>query len=692
MNFSSLTYRNIRYYARYYRLMAAAVMITVAVITGSMLVGDSVRTTLAKRVAERLGDAETIIFSYNSFISDEIMTAPLLRSSAQGILLVNGFISHQGKLIPVYVFGDDHIEVQPGMMKINKALAGELGSDYFGHKHGSDALALRLPATGLVPSGSLFVTENYTTALRLAVSGVVEANEGGNLSLKNEQTIPFNVFVNRAELAENLEVKGKINLILSSKSITEDEFAEAWEYRFSGLKALQHADFTELTSDRVFLQQDVVQAISADNQAPNRLFSYLANNMQAADSCIPYSFITATDRYKSEVLQNDEIILSDYSAGRLNVAAGDKVSVSYYKSKDLKTLIEDSLTLKVKRIVPLQEILADSTLSAHFPGLSDVEKCTDWDSDLPVNMDLITDEDERYWELYRNAPKAIVAYNALAPDWSNTSGTATAVRIANARPELSALRPEMFGIQLISPRASSMFAAQNGVDFAGLFLSLGFFIIIAAMLLMKAPVSEMLFQRQNEINVLQSIGYSRKRIIRILWHESYPVVLASSIAGVLLGLLYTGLIMWLFGNVWKGATHTDGFTVYPSIPSIATGLVAGIALSLCFLRITIARSNPDRWSRNIAKSLNMAKSQYIAKSRHIRKSRHIPKSPNKEKINFSNPARVSTRVLTIAIPISALAVATIAASWLWLSSVVLFVVSGVLILGTSALWGYYAIC
>jgi putative ABC transport system permease protein len=260
--------------------MAAAVITAVAVITGSLLVGDSVRTTLAKRVAERLGDAETIIFSYNSFISDEIMATPLLHSSAQGVLLVNGFISYQGKLIPVFVFGTDYIDVQPGMMKINRALAKELGNT---HATKTEALALRLPATGLVPSGSLFVTENYTTALRLAVAGVVEVNEGGNLSLKNEQTIPFNVFVNRKELSEMLEVEGKINIILSSKSITDEEFAEAWEYRFSGLKTLQHADFTELTSDRVFLQEDVVKTINANNQAPNRLFSYLANSIKTTD-------------------------------------------------------------------------------------------------------------------------------------------------------------------------------------------------------------------------------------------------------------------------------------------------------------------------------------------------------------------------------------------------------------------------
>ena len=61
MNIRWLLHRNIRYFARYYRLVAMAVVITVAVIVGSLVVGDSVRMTLVRRVTERLGNTETII-------------------------------------------------------------------------------------------------------------------------------------------------------------------------------------------------------------------------------------------------------------------------------------------------------------------------------------------------------------------------------------------------------------------------------------------------------------------------------------------------------------------------------------------------------------------------------------------------------------------------------------------------------
>ena len=103
MNIRWLLHRNIRYFARYYRLVAMAVVITVAVIVGSLVVGDSVRMTLVRRVTERLGNTETIIFSRSSFISDSILSVSLLGESARGVLLTDGFISRNGKLVPVFV-------------------------------------------------------------------------------------------------------------------------------------------------------------------------------------------------------------------------------------------------------------------------------------------------------------------------------------------------------------------------------------------------------------------------------------------------------------------------------------------------------------------------------------------------------------------------------------------------------------
>jgi len=640
-----MIFRSVRYHARYYRLIAIAVAIMTAIITGSMVTGDSVRSTLIKRVNERLGTTESIVFSQNSFISDKILETTLfMGGTARGVLLTNGFMSQNGKLIPVFVWGADDMGIEKGEVKVNPSLAKEIFL--------ADYIVLRLPATGLVPSGSLFVTDNYTTSLRLKYDGIVAAKDGGNISLKNEQTLPFNVFVNRDELSEILEINGKINLILSATKINPADFDAAWSYEYSGLKCRVDKYFTEISSDRIFLQEEVTDLIISNNKECNRLFSYMANAIENSHASVPYSFVTAADKYRDTPLRNDEMILSDYTARRLNAKIGDSVRITFFTSKDLKVLTTDTIALHVKEIVPLAELLADTTLSADFPGLSDVERCTDWDSDLPINMDLITDEDERYWELYRSTPKAIIPYPVVAGDWGNAYGNATAVRVSNGHPDLSGLKPGMFGIQLVNPRESSLFAARNGVDFSGLFLALGCFIIIAAAMLMLVPVSEMLYRRKDEIATLQTLGYRRRRITKILWMESFPVVLTAAVAGIAAGLLYTMLVMWLLGNVWKGATHTDGFSIYPAARTVITGFVAGIATSLILLRISIVRN--------------------------------LKRQPVKIKAKtFINP--LLRLIATI------IALAAIFVNLFFVRSVALFVIIGIVIIGAGALWGDFAL-
>lgn len=648
MQASKLYKRNVFYFRRYYKLMAAATAATVAVIAGSLLVGDSVRYTLAKRVGERLGNTETVVFSRSSFIESGMLQDSAF-GNARGVLLSNGFVPVSGRLIPVMVWGVDDMDIPSGGAKVNTALSRELPTA------GGD-IVLRLPAAGLTPPGSLFVTSRYTTSMRLSPMGVVGPEDGGNLSLKNEQIIPFNIFVNRAALAEAMAVEGKVNLIMSDRRITADDLSRAWSCAMSGVKVARRGGGVEVTSDRIFLQDEAVRAVCRRNVSANRLFSYMVNSIELGGQHIPYSFVTAAERYGGVALQKDEVILSDYAAARLGAKINDFVRLACYTSQDFKTLSTDTVRLRVRQIVPLSVFCADSTLSADFPGLSDVESCTDWDSDLPINMQLVTKEDERYWDLYRTTPKAVVAYEAVAGSWSNSYGSATAIRVDSAQVDLSDLCAGMFGIQLIYPREAGLYAAANGVDFSSLFLSLGFFVIVSAMLLMLVPLSEMLHRRRGEAALLKAMGYPKKRIVRLLWIEVAPVTLMASIAGAALGLLYTSVAMWLLGNVWRGATHTGGFTVVPDAGAIGAGLVAGVSISLLLARAAIRRSLREEPKRSVAAEKFRAK-----------------------------------KLLWLALLSSLLAIFATLAGVAVVQSAALLVVAGVVLLSAATFWGCYLV-
>ena len=678
MNSNKLIKGNRTYFTRYYKLVAFAVIITTAVITGSLVIGDSVRSTLVNRVNDRLGSTETVIFSMQSFMDSSFVHHPVFEGHTRAMIVSDGFISQSGRLIPVMVWGVNDMSVSRGKALINASLAKELNISRTQPSILPDDIVLRLPATGMAPSGSLFVTDNYTTSMRLAFDGIVGVKQHGNLSLKNEQTLPLNIFVNRDELAEVIETEGKINLMLSDRMISQEDLDKAWTPAISGLKTEIKDGFTEIISDRIFIQKDVVQTISHHYQHLNRLFSYLVNSIETAEHTIPYSFVTAMDQYRNYTLLPDEIILSDYTARRLGVKEKDPLTLTFYTSQNLKTLSTDTIKLTVSRIVPIRELAEDSGLSADFPGLANAERCTDWNADLPIDMTLITDEDENYWEIWKSTPKAIIPYCAVAEKWGNSFGSATALRIkAPSIPseggeietfyaDTTIILPPfggdgggfwgMVGMQLSHPRATAFQAARNGVDFSSLFLSLGFFIILSAVLLMLVPLSEMLQQRKDETTLMYSLGYTSKRIIKLYWLESVPVVLGSSVAGVAFGLIYTWFVLFLLGTVWKGATHTEGFMVYPHIQTILIGLLTGILLSVCLLRIALVRSLKSTVRHKIQQQLSVH------------------------------------RKLIPAVLVSLIGILTVLINSAVIQSAVLFVLVGISFLGATALWGDYMIC
>lgn len=347
----SLIAQSRKYYRRFYRLVSCAVILMTAVLTGSLLLGDSVRGTLVQRVAERLGSTETIITTGTGFMSDGLMQQPLLKE-AQGYLLMDGFVSIDNKLLPVYVWGTDADLLSPSEVIINEPLRAKLG--------GMEDIVLHLPSHNLVPSGSLFVTKSYATQMRVHVAGVKSIDEGGNLLLKNEQTLPLNIFVSRQELAEKMELQGKINLILSNNTISEEQLNACWTPELSGI----HLTDSALTTDGIFIPNEIVEKGKG-----GLYFSYLVNDLVNGCDTIPYSFVTAVSEWQGEPLDGQDMILSDYAAKRLHVSEGDSVDMSYYVAKDLKNLETQGQKFRVKRIVPLTDFIRDSLLIAEFPGL-----------------------------------------------------------------------------------------------------------------------------------------------------------------------------------------------------------------------------------------------------------------------------------------------------------------------------------
>ncbi len=569
------------YYIRFYRLVAVAIAVMTAVLTGSLVLGDSVRGSLMERVSERLGNSETIIQTGTGFLSDSILNNEIL-SDAKGYLLSEGFISSEGKMIPVMVWGTDNDSLNYDEATLNPQLSTLISNP---SPLTPNPIILHLPSNNLVGSSSLFISQSHATQLRLTVKGIKSAQDGGNILLHNEQVRPLNVFINRQQLAEALGVKGKVNVILSPNNITSDTFYGVWRPEDSGL---QFNSDSIVGIDRVFLPHSVVETLNPST----RYLAYFVNSL----GTIPYSFVTATDR-----LKGDETILTDYAARHMNAHVGDSVTMEYYVSQGgLKKLLTRSHRFRVSGIVPISEFKKQADMiTADFPGLSGVKRCTDWNSDLPIDMSRITKADEDYWTAYRQTPQALVSLDAVGKDWIGSYGVATKVMCDTARMKL--LTPQSFGIAVVHPRIAAFDAAQNGTDFGTLFLALGFFIIVAAILLMQNPLSEMYQLRRPEIQLLNALGFSKRQVFRRLFSEAVPVVLVSAPIGVLLGYAYAAVILQLLAGPWSGVVHTDGFAIHANIMTVVLSFILSVILAFVVLALTVRGSQKSKGERQKAK-------------------------------------------------------------------------------------------
>src|SRR4051812_26058390 len=91
MKRTTLVRRNLRHYWRTNAAVVLGVATAVAVLSGALLVGDSVRSSLRDLVLQRLGNTGYAVLSTDFFreqLADEIKGTPLL--------MLRGFVSVQG--------------------------------------------------------------------------------------------------------------------------------------------------------------------------------------------------------------------------------------------------------------------------------------------------------------------------------------------------------------------------------------------------------------------------------------------------------------------------------------------------------------------------------------------------------------------------------------------------------------------
>lgn len=599
MTLLGLLLRSLWYFRRTNLGVIFGVTVATTVITGALIVGDSLRYTLGQTAEERLGEISHAIIGGDRFFSTAL--AEQIGGNAEGAILINGVLSTADERtrvgdVAVNGIGDNFAALlggppRPGISQdafgrrvlegvVNASLAERLGVTT------NQVLILRVPKPSALPSDAALVNASEPAkAMSIKIIGIVPDNLGGRFSLRAEQRPPMNLYVDRAALAEELERPGSINVVLSASAPGELAFTlddlELELKKESGKPA-------ELSSPRVFLDASIESDLA--DLPGQRILTYLVNTVAFGERESPYAMVTASNKLGDLDLADDEIAINSWLANDIGASVGDSLTLTYYLPDEGSRLVEASATLTVARIVGIEGDFADRSLTPDFPGLAEAESLRRWDAGPAIKRERIRDKDEQYWEEYRATPKAFVSLETGQRLWANRFGTLTAIRFTDdiAKADLvERIDTSKLGLSPINVREQAEDAAAGTVDFGQLFLSLSGFIIIAGMVLTATLFAMSVEQRARQLGALMAMGLTRGQVARLVVGEGAVLALVGAVLGLGGGVAYAyGVIAALTGE-WSGAVAGTTVTVYLWPGTLVIGLISAVAISLITMGLAL---------------------------------------------------------------------------------------------------------
>ncbi len=617
---------SLRYYWRSHLGVLLGTLLASAVLTGSLLVGDSVDGSLRKAALQRLGKIRYAMYTPNRFFAAGLAdrnpgSAAILQ--LRGIALFQGLeagstdgrikqinrVQVLGVSSNVWKFCGRDFQCLENEVLMGQKLAAALGTDV------GDEISLRIEKPGLLPGDAPLAGQgdDRSVRTRLRVARILGDDELGRFSLSASQQAPYNAFVNLQWLQGRVELDGKANLLVSKDA--------------KPLKVCHNADFgfsfrtegyvTQLESERIYLDPEAARAALSIPGAQGTL-TYLVNSLSARGQSTPYSFVLADG---SRGLADDEMILNRWLAEQLAVEPGGRVEMAYSELLPSGGFAERSRSFRVHSILPMHALEAERALAPQFPGLSDVDRCADWDVGIPMDEAELEDEaNEAYWEQYGQTPKAIVSLKAGQDMWSNRFGALTSVRWQaepapnSSRRILSAdgeginrlvqavtpakcpsllfsreYNPAAAGFAVQPVRDQALAAVDQALDFGQLFIGMSFFLIVAALMLTALLFVFSVQQRAEETGLLLATGWRPATVRALILAEGGITALAGSAGGALLGIGYTRLLLAGLSTRWTGAVAGSAIQLFAAPQTVLTGAVAGFLCALSAMAIAVWR-------------------------------------------------------------------------------------------------------
>jgi putative ABC transport system permease protein len=608
MNASGLAWRSFRFYAKSHLGLLVGAFLASAILSGSMVVGDSVRASLKRAAEQRLGGVELALIGGDRWFTEELAR----QVGAVPVAFIRGNVSTGGgeaRANAVQVLGveesfwslgpePESIELKANEVALNESLAAKLNVSV------GDTLVVRFEAPSAISRDApLSGSTNEEIVLRRQVGKVVKGGQFGNFQLAASQVAPDNLFVPLKELQQAVERDGLVNGFLRRGEGEASDFAarEGLERQLQEgasvedfalqLKRVEGGGkFWEVSTDRVFLDQVVAEKLLKAMPESEGVLTYLVNGLNSpkSENRTPYSMVTATKAVPTGGAHEDRATITQWLAEDLNLSVGDDFTIRYFTVGVGRELKEDQATFKVAAILPMDDPRVNKSWTPNFPGVSDVDNCRDWTPGIPVKLDAIRDKDEVYWDDYHGTPKAFIELEKGQELWGNRFGNLTSIRFPDSGQDESALRGELvrhlkladIGLVPNDVKGAAFKAAQGSVDFGGLFIGLSLFLIAAALVFSSLLFLFSLERRVSQMGLLLAIGWTPKMVRRAVLSEGALVALVGAGSGLLGGVAYTKLALAGLNGVWSDATVGMKLVYGTSVTTLVVAFLASLLASM----------------------------------------------------------------------------------------------------------------
>jgi ABC-type lipoprotein release transport system permease subunit len=642
MRQGDLVRRGLTYYWRTNAAVVAGVAAAVTVLSGALLVGDSVRGSLRDLVLRRLGATDLVVLSPGFFrarLADDLREdSAFSRDFADvcPVIAVQGVATNQAsgrRASRVQVYGVDdrfwtfHASAfrfgdasTPSRLAsrdvlLSPALARELGAAAGG------TVLVRLQRPSAIPLESLHGQKDDSgRTVRLTVREVLPASRLGEFSLQPQQGDVRAAFVPLARLQQDLDLGDRVNTLLVSEKPggagnsghLENLVRLHATLEDLGLKlrVLQPQQMLSLESDGSLIDHAREEAATAAARELQMqalpVFTYLANSIRSGTRQIPYSLVTAFElsmiapEVQAEETNLPPIVLNDWAARDLAAKVGDRVTLEYYLWEDPGRLATHTENFRVVGILPVTGAAADRDFAPAYPGITESANLRDWNPPFPIDLSRVRPIDEEYWHTYRTTPKAFIPDVVGQALWRSRYGEATSIRIM-PRPGTSledaregylaklrsAIDPIAMGLMVRDVRATGLAASRGATDFGAYFTYFSFFLVLSAMMLAALFFKLGIEQRAREVGLLRAVGFTTSVVRRLFVGEALILSVLGSALGLAGAIGYGYLMMAGLRTWWVGAVGTTALTLHVSATSLVAGAAGGTIAALACIWWTL---------------------------------------------------------------------------------------------------------